>query len=50
MSFKAKMKLILKENDAKYWDMIKKYAQARLTKSELDSYARSVLGSEENSE
>jgi hypothetical protein len=42
------MKLILKENDGRYWEMLKKFSQAKLTKRELDQMARQMLGSDEN--
>jgi len=48
LSFKSKLKLVLKENANDYWECLKKFTQAKLTKKELDTYARSVLVSEEN--
>jgi hypothetical protein len=47
-AFKQKLKVVLKENNKEYWDCLRRFCQAKLTKSELDTYARSVLGSEEN--
>jgi len=37
---------ILKENASQYWECLRKYTQAKLSKWELDSYARAVLGEE----
>ena len=48
-SFKLKMKMILKENETIYWDSLKKLAQSKLTKSELDDIVKTVLITEENS-
>jgi len=47
-SFKSKLKLVLKENANEYWECLKKFTQAKLTKAELDTYARAVLHSDEN--
>jgi len=48
LSFKAKMRCILKDNDARYWEMLKKFSQAKLTKRELDEMAKQLLGSDDN--
>ena len=48
LSFKTKLRLVLKENASEYWECLKKFTQAKLTKKELDTYARSVLVTDEN--
>lgn len=47
-SFKSKLKLVLKDNSNEYWECLKKFTQAKLTKQELDNYARSVLVTDDN--
>jgi len=50
MTFKTKLKLAMKDNASwtSYWDALRKFMQAKLTKKELDTYARSVLITDEN--
>lgn len=48
-TFKTKLQLVLKENSAQYWDCMRKFAQAKLTKSELDTIAKSILVTDEHS-
>lgn len=47
-SFKQKLKIVLKENATIYWENLKKFAQSKLTKPELDEYAKAVLKTPEN--
>eukprot|EP01116_Phalansterium_solitarium_P007565 TRINITY_DN20304_c0_g1_i1.p1 TRINITY_DN20304_c0_g1~~TRINITY_DN20304_c0_g1_i1.p1 ORF type:complete len:266 (+),score=86.09 TRINITY_DN20304_c0_g1_i1:236-1033(+) len=47
-SFKDKLKLVLNDNAASYWDCLKKFTQAKLTKKELDQYAQTILVTSEN--
>lgn len=49
ISFKSKLKLVLKDKATEYWDLLRKFTRAQLTKRELDAYARNILVTDENS-
>jgi hypothetical protein len=48
-SFQAKLKAIWKDQAPAYFDLIKKYVQAKLSKKELDVLIKNLLVTEENS-
>lgn len=46
-SLKYKMNIVLKENARQYWDLLRKFMQAKLSKRELDLTASKILASPE---
>lgn len=41
------MNIVLKENARQYWDLLRKFMQAKLSKRELDLTASKILASPE---
>lgn len=46
---KTRLTATLKDNWVNYWDLLKRYVQSKLSKQELDTQARQLLGDENGS-
>lgn len=42
--FKQRLQVVMKDNFIPYWEYLRKYVQAKLSKRELDQIARKLLG------